>query len=348
MIRDEFVGDDSIVLPVTFDYKGGRAGNLKGSIIVVLVTFVAVVMLSVVIFKMGSKELYLRFIYFFILIITYVFFLRFAVFKEKLYKQYMESLSEVSSSAIKEGKEDKTSNFYWGIFDISDSYPYECYYVDGKRGIFVSLAKDIFIGKGEDVIAKHYDAVSNAFNVASRSQVDLVCIDYMDTVGNDTRMTGLYSELSYSRNEKLKSFVGSLYKGLIDSMEGEFASYDVYCVVTSNKNVELDKVMMRVVTELLEGNYVAFKVLREPEIRQLCAVLTNDEDFSLLEARERVLRVNNCRSFKPLFVVDGNNRLNMISENGEIDCASDDAESGEVSASDEDATVSPDEEFDIF
>lgn len=349
-MRDEFVGDSSIILPVTFDYRGGRSGNLKSSLLLLLVTLVVVVLASLVIFNMDSKEMYIRVLYFIGLLVLWVLFLRFFVFKEKMYKKYIESVLAVSSSALNAGEEDKTAAQYWGIFDISETYPYECYYVDGKRSIFVALSKDIFIGKGNGVISRHYDAVADAYNVASRNQVDLISIDYMDTVGNDTRIGGLYSDLANSRNEKLKSFVGSLYKGLIDNMEGEFASYDVYCIVTSNKNVELDKVLMRIVAELLEGNYVAYKVLNESAIRQLGAVLTNNEDFSLLEARDRVLRVNNYRSFKPMFVVDSNNNLRMIGDDGEFEEETSEGQvySEENTGKVDEGAVSEDEEFDLF
>lgn len=347
-MKDSFVGDDSIVLPVTFDYKGGRSGNLKSSVLVFVITLGAVILASIVIFSNDAKSLLVKLIYFFVLLLGWFFFLRFFVFKEKLYRGYIDSISKVSSKALNDGEEDVTSNSYWSIFDISDVYPYECYYVDGKRGIFVSLSKDIFIGKGDDVISKHYDAIANAYNVASRSQVDLVTIDYMDTVGNDTRIGNLYSELANSRNEKLKSFVGNLYKGLVDSMEGEFASYDVYCIITNNKSVELDKVMMRIVSELLEGNYVAYKVLDESALKQLCATLTNNEDFSLLEAKERVLRVSNYRSFKPLFVVDQNNVLKMINDKGEFETATGDTSSSNMLVSDAGSDVDENEEFNLF
>lgn len=356
MIRDEFVGDDSIVLPVTFDYKGGRSGNLKSSIILFLITIVACILASIVIFNLNGKPISDRWIYFIVLWVAYFFFARFIVFKEKTYRDYLGSLKKVSSEGLLT-EEDKTSDTYWGIFDINDNYPHECYYVDGKRAIFVSLSKDIFIGKGMDVITRHYDAISDAYNLASRNQVDLVGIDYMDTVGNDTRMTTLYSELGYSRNEKLKYFVGSLYKGLSENMEGEFASYDVYCIVANNKNVNLQKVMMRIVTQLLEGNYVAYKVLDEPAIRQLCSVLTNNKDFSLLSARDSILRVNNYKSFKPLFVVDKNNNLRMIGDDGEFQDSEDSSGDSDDSIVLEDApdieegsedAITGNEEFDIF
>lgn len=358
MIRDSFVGDDNIMLPVTFDYKGGRSGNLKSQILVMSATSLVVILASLVIFSMSSKTLELRFVYFAILLVVYVIFLRFFIFKEKKYKDYLEGLEEVNKKDS--SGQNATSNTYWSIFDISEEYPYECSYIDGRRSIFVALAKDIFVGKGEDVVTRHYDAVSDAYNTASRLQVDVVSIDYMDEVGNDTRIKGLYGELAHSTNEGLKAFVGSLYKGLMDDMSNEFASYDVYCFVTGNRSLDLYRAMQNIVSEMLNGNYVAYKVLDESAIRQLCGTLTNNEDFSLIEAKERVLRVSSYRSFKPLFLVDKDNKIIYFNEQGELQLDDESSEPSsvnnlsiekadkEVVSSYETGSKDSEEEFNIF
>ena len=332
MIRDSFVGDDNIMLPVTFDYKGGRSGNLKSQLLLTSATSLVVVLASLVIFSMTSKTLELRFVYFIFLLIVYAVFLRFFVFKEKRYRRYIEDVEAVNKKDS--FGQNATSNTYWSIFDISEDYPYECSYIDGRRGIFVALAKDIFVGKGDDIVTRHYDAVSDAYNTASRLQVDVISVDYMDEVGNDTRIKGLYGELAHSNNEGLKAFVGSLYKGLMDDMSNEFASYDVYCFVTGNRNLDLYRAMQSIVTELLNGNYVAYKVLDESAIRQLCGTLTNNENFSLIEAKERVLRVSSYRSFKPLFLVDENNNVIYFDEQGELQRDKVGSESSSEDASD--------------
>lgn len=347
MIRDTFVGDDSIMLPITFDYRGGRSGNIRGTIIAAGVSTLLAVLFSVLVFLMKSKTLTVRFLYFFGILAVYTFFMIRFVFKQNEYKGYLQEIDKLNGEERDEAS-NMTSNSYWGIFDISEEYPYICSYVDGKRAIFVSLIKDIFVGRGDSVITEHYDAVADACNLAARLKVSLVSVDYMDAVGNDTRINSLYDELGRCTNPTLKSFVGSLYKGLIDDMGGEFASYDVYCIVANNKTLDLGKAMLEIVTQLLEGNYVAYKVLDEGAIRQLCATLTNNDEFSLLEAKDRVLRVNSFGSFKPLFFIDSKSVIHYYDENGN-EYKVDDSEAVQESTNDdEEGEVLEDEMFDIF
>lgn len=338
-IRDEFIGDNSVVLPVTFDYRGGRSNNSKTSVLVTLISAVLVIFVSVGLFARESTELYMKFVYFATLLLGYSLFLRFVVFKEKKFR---------GAFTEEEGRKDAMTS-YWGIYKIDDSYPYTCHYIDSKRGIFVSLLKDVFVGKGSDVVSKHYDAVSDAYNVAHRMKVEMVSVDYMDSVGNDTRINSLYAELSHSSNESLKTYMGYLYRGLLDNVEGEFASYDVYCLTTGNKNVDLRRVLNSVVAEFLNGNYVAYRVLDSTAVKQMCATLTNNPQFSASEACERVLNVTSFRSFKPLCLIQEDGTAVDL-KSGDVPATKDSVlgDTDEVLETVEDVEVDSEEEFDIL
>ena len=273
-IRDEFIGESSIVLPVTFDYKGGRSTNTKTSVLVALISAVLLFVVCTGIFTRDSLEWYMKFVYLTVVILGYSFFLRFVVFKENSYRKKFKANEERADDILS----------YWGIYKIDDQYPYICHFIDGKRGIFVSLLKDVFVGKGEDVVSRHYDAVADAYNVAHRLKVDMLSVDYMDSVGNDTRINSLYTELSHNSNEQLKTMMGYLYKGLLDNVEGEFASYDAYVLTTGNKAVDLKRALGLIVSEFLNGNYVAYRVLDSTGVKSMCATLTNNANFSVAEA----------------------------------------------------------------
>lgn len=338
-IRDEFIGDNSVVLPVTFDYKGGRSSNTKTNVLVTLISAVLVIFVSIGIFARESSEVYMRLLYFILLLVGYSFFLRYFVFKEKKYRKMFQE----------EEERPDTITSYWGIYKIEDQYPYICHYIDGKRGIFVSLLKDVFVGKGDDVVSRHYDAVSDAYNVAHRMKADMVAVDYMDSVGNDTRITGLYIELSHNSNEKLKNMMGYLYRGLLDNVEGEFASYDVYCITTGNKAVDLKRVLSAVVGEFLNGNYVAYRVLSSSRLKQMCATLVNNPSFSVAEACEKVLNVTSFRSFKPLCLIEEDGTAIDLNEGQTL--ATTEAVLDEIKESVEsveEEVVDTDEEFDIL
>ena len=95
-------------------------------------------------------------------------------------------------------------NLFWNIYEINDAFPYFVQFVNGLKGVFVIFDKDIVVGKEDDADFNHYEALAEAYNQLAKRDIEFMHIDYMDTVGQDSRLDLLFDNAAYIENEDLK------------------------------------------------------------------------------------------------------------------------------------------------
>ena len=109
-------GDTSINIPITFDYKGGRAQNTKGKVILAIGISVLTIIGILGTATNNSAEIYIRVFAPFLVFYIGLFMMRFFVFHELWYSDIYEGLLE-SDYELK-------LDDIWQIFDIDFEYPY--------------------------------------------------------------------------------------------------------------------------------------------------------------------------------------------------------------------------------
>lgn len=274
-------GDTSINLPITFDYKGGRGENKKGKIILSIADVLLTVIFTVGCASNDNLEIWMRFLLPCVVLYIGLFILRFFVFRELWFSDVYETLKATDYDL----KLDKI----WQIFDIDFEYPYICYFKNGYKGIFVRMEKDAITGKVGNAQFDHYSAIGDAYNVAHSLNMNIVHIDYMDNVGNDTRMQKLYDDLVFVENPDMQEMLIDIYSNLQDEMSQNYASFDIYLFLTRDKLNNFVYNMQTVCNYMLGGNFITYKVLDRFEISRVCVALFNLHDFSIVEACENVL-----------------------------------------------------------
>ena len=274
-------GDTSINLPITFDYKGGRGENKKGKIILSIADVLLTIILTIGCASNGNLDIWMRFLLPCVVFYIGLFILRFFVFRELWFSDIYETLKATDY----ELKLDQI----WQIFDIDFEYPYICYFKNGYKGIFVRMEKDAITGKVGDAQFDHYSAIGDAYNVAHALNMNIVHIDYMDNVGNDTRMQKLYDDLVFVENPDMQEMLIDIYSNLQDEMSQNYASFDIYLFLTRDKLNNFVYNMQTVCNYMLGGNFITYKVLDRFEISRVCVALFNLHDFSIVEACENVL-----------------------------------------------------------
>lgn len=274
-------GDTSINLPITFDYKGGRGENKKGKIILSIADVLLTVIFTVGCASNDNLEIWMRFLLPCVVLYIGLFILRFFVFRELWFSDVYETLKATDY--------DLKLDQIWQIFDIDFEYPYICYFKNGYKGIFVRMEKDAITGKVGDAQFDHYSAIGDAYNVAHSLNMNIVHIDYMDNVGNDTRMQKLYDDLVFVENPDMQEMLIDIYSNLQDEMSQNYASFDIYLFLTRDKLNNLVYNMQTVCNYMLGGNFITYKVLDRFEISRVCVALFNLHDFSIVEACENVL-----------------------------------------------------------
>lgn len=274
-------GDTSINLPITFDYKGGRGENKKGKIILSIADVLLTVIFTVGCASNDNLEIWMRFLLPCVVLYIGLFILRFFVFRELWFSDVYETLKATDY--------DLKLDQIWQIFDIDFEYPYICYFKNGYKGIFVRMEKDVITGKVGDAQFDHYSAIGDAYNVAHSLNMNIVHIDYMDNVGNDTRMQKLYDDLVFVENPDMQEMLIDIYSNLQDEMSQNYASFDIYLFLTRDKLNNFVYNMQTVCNYMLGGNFITYKVLDRFEISRVCVALFNLHDFSIVEACENVL-----------------------------------------------------------
>lgn len=274
-------GDTSINLPITFDYKGGMGENKKGKIILSIADVLLTVIFTVGCASNDNLEIWMRFLLPCVVLYIGLFILRFFVFRELWLSDVYETLKAIDY--------DLKLDQIWQIFDIDFEYPYICYFKNGYKGIFVRMEKDAITGKVGDAQFDHYSAIGDAYNVAHSLNMNIVHIDYMDNVGNDTRMQKLYDDLVFVENPDMQEMLIDIYSNLQDEMSQNYASFDIYLFLTRDKLNNFVYNMQTVCNYMLGGNFITYKVLDRFEISRVCVALFNLHDFSIVEACENVL-----------------------------------------------------------
>lgn len=287
-------GDTTIHIPVTFDYQPGRSGNIKSKVWMTIICIVVTVLAGVLFFGNENLLIWQKVLYFALVGYIALLVLRFVVFKEKHYSKMYEALV---SSDYKLSTMD-----FWQIFDISHTYPYICYFKNGKQGVFVRMEKDALTGKADDAVYNHYEAISEAYNKAHSLNMDIVHIDYMDNIGNDTRLATMYDELDDVKNPDMQDMLLDMYEHLESEMDNCYTSYDVYLFLTRDKVENLVYNVQQIANLMLGGNFITYRILNKQEISGVATALLNLHDFSINEACEVLVRGSVISGIVPISV----------------------------------------------
>lgn len=275
-------GDYSINIPITFDYKGGRGQGKKGRVIFSLLIIGVVILICAAIIANINLAIYIRVLAPFLVAYIGLFILRFFVFHELWFSDIYETLKATDFEL-------KLENI-WQIFDIDLDYPYTVYFKNGYKGIFVRMEKDAITGKPEQNMYDHYEAIGDAYNIAHSLNMNIVHIDYMDNVGNDSRMRQLDDDLAFIENPDMQEMMIDIYSNLKEEMSRNYACFDIYLFLTRDNLNNFVYNMQAVCNRMLGGNFITYKVMDRFELAKMSVSLFNLHDFSIIEACENVLQ----------------------------------------------------------
>lgn len=294
MSMEPQVGDTSINIPVTFDYRGGRGGNKKNKIIATIAIIVVVGIVCTGLLMNSEMFIYKRLLLAFLVFYVGLVLLRFVIFRELYFSDIYEELLE--SDLVMDITQ------IWQIFEVGNEYPYICYYKNGYKGIFVKMEKGTVTGKTIENEFIHYDAIGEAYNLAHALNMNIIHIDYMDNVGKDLRLQHLYENLSEVGNPDMQTMLIDIYNNWQAEMCLNYASYDIYLFLTRDRLESFVYNMQNVVSAMLGGNYITYRVLNRNDLSSLCTALFNLHNFSVNDACEKALVNNTHNDIVPIKV----------------------------------------------
>lgn len=268
-----------VKIPITFDSTSKPQGLTNDkfylSLLVLGVWLFFAIVLLFADFTIGQKFLYILGSF---IVITLI--VRFLLLREAYFKKKREELIEKNFQF--------PHSVFWNIYEITDSYPYICRYANGLKSMFVVFDKDVIIGQDADADYYHYEAIADAYQQMSKRGIDCVHIDYMDTVGKDDRIKGLFNIANDSENEDLQNILTHIFHNVEYIMQHSYASYDVYCFYYAGKDELFMDELEVVLDAFLEANYIRYRILNKYEIGELVKSVFNINEFSARETSERL------------------------------------------------------------
>ena len=299
-------GDYAIQLPITFDYKGGRGENNKKNNIIIGIVFAILIIGTIVFFIAAEMEIWQKIVFGLVAAYIWIFIARIVGFNELYYSDIYETLLERDFELYTEDM--------WRIFNIDSTYPYICYYKNGQKGIFVSMERDAITGKPDTAVYDHYNAISEAYNLAHTVNINIIHIDYMDTVGNDVRLQKMKQDAGQIRNPKMKDAVQSIYAHLETEMGNNYASHDIYLFLTREDKQNFVYNVQNVVATMLGGNFITYSIMNRDDINTMVKGLWNIHDFSILKACHKLIESELVDGIKAISVSHGDGTVEKINK----------------------------------
>lgn len=272
-------GDSEVQIPISFDGTIGRTE--RNSIVgwVVLILTILFIMMAIV---LTLAKFITGVIISVVMVYIAVTMIRFLVFQEIQYKKKLKE--------VKDNEYLYDYSLFWDIHDITEGR-IPIYHMSDKKAIFMAFDKDVIVGKEYySTIFNHHNAIAEAYKAIDNRKLTVHHIDYMDTLGSDGRMVGLFESSEDIINPDLKKLMLAKYGYMESSMYNSYASYDIYVFYSNLSNELFTKEVLGVVSKMKKANYIRYRALGKDEISLLVRTIMNLNSFSINEAKDAVFK----------------------------------------------------------
>lgn len=276
--------DSMLEIPMTMDLKNTFNVLDKKQLYLVVVCAIGGLLLGAVgCIILGSVSVC---IFIFIAYCLLIFGLRYIYLNERYYKQKYKEL--------KETKGVYSTNVLWNIYDVTKESI--CYLRNGYRAYFVMFDRDIIIGKENDSIFKHHEAIANAYQAMVQKNISCMHIDYMDIISKDKRLEPAVDSMLKTSRPDLRQLLGAIFDYQYACMSRVHSTFDVYAFYFNyDDKLFLDDINL-ILRQFMEANYKRYRVLGVSGLRELAMSLYDLSEFSVNKACDSVFARNNSRS----------------------------------------------------
>lgn len=342
-------GKTDLILPITFDYSGGRKDSQKTAKIWAIIICIVGVIVGVGTMFSKKGNFFMNLLLGVGILYLVAFIVRFFILHEgKIRSQEIE----IQDSDFKRDYKD-----FWGIYAIDSSYPHFCRFRNGRSGVFVRLNRDVILGKYSDAEFEHDEAIGDAYNLCGSSDLTMCHIDYMDNIGTDERLEESFINLSKVENPDIKDLLTDVFSYQQSQMLERVTTFDTYLFSWVGSDINAWSSIQRVLSCFMQANYRSYHILNEDDLRELVIAIENLEEFSTVEAMLGAFSTEVNRGIKPikLINVDGTETIlgktrEQIAEEQALKEKQQELKKQEVQRRkhNKKKTVNEDEEIDIF
>lgn len=282
-----------IEIPLTFDSK--RRGKPSTASKVFLGIGLTLVWGFLVFLTLAASTLGQTLLWMVVVTIAYIYVMRFLLFREHYYRE--------KRAALEESNYMFGTNLLWSIVEVSNTFPYVVTFRNGYRGVFIALDKGVIVGKEDDYVFDHHQAIADVYKELAKAEIEFTHIDYMDSIGKDSRLNNLFSAAASIDGKNLRYLITMKYDYLEKAMQRAFSTYDVYCLYWRKDDYDALLDIREAVSGFKRANFARIRYLNKYMIGQLVQTVFNLESFSPNNAIENVL--NSRELSAPLTVIWG-------------------------------------------
>lgn len=301
-------GATSLLLPITFDYSGGRSESMKSRYIwsAILGVIVIIIAVGVATNKSGFFAFNLILAMGILFVSSYA--IRMLLLKEG---KLREDFKSVNKNDMKRGFEDS-----WGIYSVDEDYPYYCRYRNGKSGLIIQLNKDVILGKYSDSEYEHYEAISDAYNIAGSSNIQMCYVDSMGNVGTDSRLEQSFAELSSVNNPDVRDVLTDIFTYQKNLMMERVTTTDHYVFTWRGSDITAWNIIQQILACFLQANYVSYHILDPDDMRDLYKDLFNVHEFSVVDATLSAFNAKKLEKGEIEYSFNGVTPIRLVYEDG--------------------------------
>lgn len=202
----------------------------------------------------------------------------------------------------------------WGIYDIADRRPYTLFYMDGQVGLAYLAIRSSSVGDGDRKLYKHYNAITEMYNLAKPWGISVYVSDLQSTEVRDVRIDELYENLNYVTDRVLESVLADTYKHLDDCSYDSRLSYEYYIFTAKCNEQLLHENVIVLLDALSRGNYRGFKSLNKLEVQELLLSTFGLEGLEVKEMSDEAALRSNMKSLRVLWLGNEEGKRKVIND----------------------------------
>lgn len=286
--------DGNILLPISFDYSGGRSSEGIWRYLAAVVT--AVIGVVYCFSRLGGGFSFSNWFWTAVIALIFSLVIRFPLLRERRFRR-SQAHSKASDFKLE-------AESFWGIFEIEPKYPHLVRFKNGTIGLFVKFESGVVVGKGEQAEFDHYNALSDAYNLVADFGLGMCHIDLMEHIGNDERLLAAARDASKTTNTDLRDVMVDVFRYLQETMSENVATESIYVFTDRGLESQFLYNVSQCIGVFLQANYTSHNYMDSDSIRELAVSLFNLEDFSINEVTREAFNDTSSTTITPLHVIN--------------------------------------------
>ena len=215
---------------------------------------------------------------------------RYAILEERYYYKMYKKMQLYDNP---------TTDVFWNVASIKDTNRGSILmYSDMRVGAIIKLERDSIIGRDDDFIENHFDAISDFYRELMLRDLCFVQLNMMEQAGKDPRIPKLDKLVMDTENPNVKMLL-ELELGYIKNLTRATLYETDYILIYSNRLDRIDTIIDDIedcAYRLLDGAYVGYDVLNSKEIIDLHKEIFGISYFDYSEAAINTFRTVNINN----------------------------------------------------